>query len=194
MKYYIAAKESKRGKDGRIAVKILFRSDGKEFVVSTGIYVLTAFSGLSMSPKETNYRAKLRRLTSIIDDVEAYLLNNAGADTAKMKRELTALVSGEAHEEKATCLADCIERFADTKSRKGTADLYRMSARKVREYDGRAVFGSVDKEWLDGFERYMGEASVNYKAIMLRNIRTVFNWALDNELTTNYPFRRYKIK
>ena len=83
MKYYIAAKESKRGKDGRIAVKILFRSDGKEFVVSTGIYVLTAFSGLSMSPKETNYRAKLRRLTSIIDDVEAYLLNNAGADTAK---------------------------------------------------------------------------------------------------------------
>ena len=194
MKYYIAAKESKRGKDGRIAVKILFRSDGKEFVVSTGIYVLTAFSGLSMSPKETNYRAKLRRLTSIIDDVEAYLLNNAGADTAKMKRELTALVSGEAHEEKVTCLADYIERFADTKSRKGTADLYRMSARKVREYDGRAVFGSVDKEWLDGFERYMGEASVNYKAIMLRNIRTVFNWALDNELTTNYPFRRYKIK
>lgn len=194
MKYYIAAKESKRGKDGRIAVKILFRNDGREFVVSTGIYVSTAFSGLSMSPKETNYRAKLRRLTNIIDEVEAYLLNNAGADHAKMKRELAALVSGEAQEEKSACLADYIEKFADTKSRKGTADLYQMTARKVREYDGKAVFGSVDKAWLDGFDGFMGDASVNYKAIMLRNIRTVFNWAIDNELTSNYPFRRYKIK
>lgn len=194
MKYYIAAKESKRGKDGRIAVKILFRNDGREFVVSTGIYVSTAFSGLSMSPKETNYRAKLRRLTNIIDDVEAYLLSNAGADYAKMKRELAALVSGEAQEEKSACLADYIEKFADTKSRKGTADLYQMTARKVREYDGKAVFGSVDKAWLDGFYGFMGESSVNYKAIMLRNIRTVFNWAIDNELTSNYPFRRYKIK
>ena len=60
--------------------------------------------------------------------------------------------------------------------------------------DGEAVFGSVDKAWFDGFYGFMGKASVNYKAIMLRNIRTVFNWAIDNELTTNYPFRRYKIK
>ena len=117
MKYYIAAKESKRGKDGRIAVKMLFRGDGKEFVVATGIYVTEAFSGLSMSPKEANYRAKLRRLMNIADEVEAYLLDNAGADFAKMKRELTAVVSGEAQEEKTTCLADYIERFADTKGR-----------------------------------------------------------------------------
>lgn len=194
MKYYIAAKESKRGKDGRIAVKMLFRGDGKEFVVATGIYVTEAFSGLSMSPKEVNYRAKLRRLMNIADKVEAYLLDNAGADFARMKRELTAVVSGEAQEEKVTCLADYIERFADTKGRKGTAELYRLTARKVREYDGRAVFGSVDKAWLDGFDGFMGEASVNYKGIMLRNIRTVFNWAIDNELTSNYPFRRYRIK
>ena len=194
MKYYIAAKESKRGKDGRIAVKMLFRGDGKEFAVATGIYVTEAFSGLSMSPKEVNYRAKLRRLMNIADEVEAYLLDNAGADFARMKRELTAMVSGETQEEKVTCLADYIERFADTKGRKGTAELYRLTARKVREYDGGAVFGNVDKAWLDGFDGFMGEASVNYKGIMLRNIRTVFNWAIDNELTSNYPFRRYRIK
>ena len=173
---------------------MLFRGDGKEFAVATGIYVTEAFSGLSMSPKEVNYRAKLRRLMNIADEVEAYLLDNAGADFARMKRELTAMVSGETQEEKVTCLADYIERFADTKGRKGTAELYRLTARKVREYDGGAVFGNVDKAWLDGFDGFMGEASVNYKGIMLRNIRTVFNWAIDNELTSNYPFRRYRIK
>lgn len=38
----------------------------------------------------------------------------------------------------------------------------------------------------------MGDgASVNYKALILQS---VFNWGLDNGLTSNYPFRRYKIK
>lgn len=69
-----------------------------------------------------------------------------------------------------------------------------MTAQKVSQYDAVATFASVDKDWLDGFEKYMGEASINYKSINLRNIRAVFNWALDNEMTTNYPFRRYKIK
>ena len=31
-------------------------------------------------------------------------------------------------------------------------------------------------------------------AIDLRNIRTVFNWAIDNEITTKYPFRKFSIK
>lgn len=41
----------------------------------------------------------------------------------------------------------------------------------------------------------MGDgASVNYKALILQKVRSVFNWGLDNGLTSNYPFRRYKIK
>lgn len=35
---------------------------------------------------------------------------------------------------------------------------------------------------------------VNGVAIDLRNIRTVFNWAIDNDITTKYPFRKYSIK
>lgn len=53
----------------------------------------------------------------------------------------------------------------------------------------------MNGSWLDGFVRSIGEnASVNYAAINLRNIRAVFNWAIDNEWTSCYPFRRYKIK
>lgn len=193
MKYYITAKESRRGKDGNIPVKILFRQDGKEFVAATGMSVKEPFSGLAMSPKETNYRAKIKRLVTITDNIEAYLLGCYGTDYNKQKRELTAIVTGEKTEERA-CLADCIRKFAETKERKHTANIYMMTAQKVSQYDAAATFASVDKDWLDGFEKYMGDVSVNYKSINLRNIRAVFNWALDNEMTTNYPFRRYKIK
>ena len=36
--------------------------------------------------------------------------------------------------------------------------------------------------------------SINGLAIHIRNIRTVFNWAIDNEWTEKYPFRRFKVK
>lgn len=35
---------------------------------------------------------------------------------------------------------------------------------------------------------------VNAYAIHLRNIRAVFNWAIDEEYTSNYPFRKFKIQ
>ena len=34
----------------------------------------------------------------------------------------------------------------------------------------------------------------NTRSIHLRNMRTVFNWGIDNEYTTNYPFRKNTIK
>ena len=36
--------------------------------------------------------------------------------------------------------------------------------------------------------------SANSRSIHMRNLRAVFNYAIDNEITDNYPFRRFKIK
>lgn len=58
-------------------------------------------------------------------------------------------------------------------------------------------FRDVDVDWLNSFDRYLVAScpSVNSRSIHLRNIRTVFNHAINHELTTaHYPFRQYKIK
>lgn len=48
---------------------------------------------------------------------------------------------------------------------------------------------------LENFEAWMAKTmKVNAYAIHLRNIRTVFNYAIDEEYTTLYPFRRFSIK
>lgn len=49
------------------------------------------------------------------------------------------------------------------------------------------VLRSIDEAW----SMTMG---INARGIHMRNIRTIFNRAIDDEICTNYPFRTFKIK
>lgn len=60
----------------------------------------------------------------------------------------------------------------------------------------KLYFEDITYDWLVGFDAFLAETSrsKNYRNILLRNIRAVFNSAINNELTTFYPFRRFKIR
>lgn len=78
-----------------------------------------------------------------------------------------------------------------------TRSIYDCTRKRIREYDARELeFADITRKWLDQFDRWLmnRSPSVNARAIHMRNIRAVFNYALDYELTTLYPFRRYKIR
>ena len=58
-------------------------------------------------------------------------------------------------------------------------------------------FADITPDWLQNFDRYLINycPAVNSRSIHLRNVRTIFNFALNHQLTTApYPFRQYKIK
>ena len=56
-------------------------------------------------------------------------------------------------------------------------------------------FEDITKQWLEVFDRSLSDLAVNTRGIHMRNIRAVFNAAIDNEITTApYHFRRFKIK
>ena len=91
-----------------------------------------------------------------------------------------------------------LEAYAYGLSR-GTQGLYAQTAARVRAYDplgGEALsFEDVDFNWLTRFEAFLAQTeSKNARNIHLRNIRAVFNRALDEEATAAYPFRRFKIR
>lgn len=56
-------------------------------------------------------------------------------------------------------------------------------------------FAEIDFKFLQRFDEFMREngLAANTRGIIFRNIRTTFNDAINNELTTNYPFRKFKI-
>lgn len=71
---------------------------------------------------------------------------------------------------------------------------------RLAAYLGEALetlaFEDITKEWLTGFDTFMQRTSPskNARNIHLRNIRAVFNEAIDDGVTTAYPFRRFKIR
>lgn len=89
--------------------------------------------------------------------------------------------------------------FAKTKEAKRTRQIYKVTAKRMGEYDKRIqtrTFEDITKDWLTGFDKFLIECgnSQNSRSIHFRNIRAVFNDALDNDITTAYPFRKFKIK
>lgn len=86
-------------------------------------------------------------------------------------------------------------RVIATKNKRN-AELYSATLQKLRIYCDidKVRFEDINKLWLDGFNAYMADLAVNTRAIHLRNLRNVFNAAIDEEITSNYPFRRFKIE
>lgn len=90
------------------------------------------------------------------------------------------------------------QRFVDCKTVKGTIDTYRHSLARIRAFDPNVdskSFEDIDLKWLTEFEAFCAKtANKNARNIHLRNIRAVFNNAIDFEVTSAYPFRRFKIR
>ncbi len=57
-------------------------------------------------------------------------------------------------------------------------------------------FDEINKGWLAEFEVYLAESnpSVNARALHMRNLRAIINYAIDEGITSNYAFRRHSIK
>lgn len=90
------------------------------------------------------------------------------------------------------------QNFIDGKENKGTKGVYKHTLDKIRSFDpdvDMKRFEDIDLKWLTDFETFCAKtASKNARNIHLRNIRAVFNNAIDYEITSAYPFRRFKIR
>lgn len=61
---------------------------------------------------------------------------------------------------------------------------------------GKLTFDDISLRWLNAFDEWMVKDGLkqNSRNIHFKNIRTVINRAIDEELTEKYPFRRFKIR
>lgn len=97
------------------------------------------------------------------------------------------------------CVMSVFHRFMEHKTGR-TKNLYQCTEKKIRAFWGKEAdrlrFEQVNVEWLHRFNDYLAQTapSANARSIHMRNFRAVFNYAIDNEITSNYPFRRFKIK
>ena len=90
------------------------------------------------------------------------------------------------------------QSFISNKTNKGTKGIYKHTLDKIQVFDptiNEKGFEDIDLKWLTEFEAFCAKtASKNARNIHLRNIRAVFNYAINAEETTCYPFRKFKIR
>ena len=186
-------------KNGNYPIKINIYSNGRNLLLTTGMDVgLDNWTGEAYGKNEPNYRAKNMRLREMMNKVERVLFDaeekSMAVSTATLKKMIEDRLSGKTDN---ITFTRCAEQFVTLKTKDRTIKLYEQTINRIREYAGGDVaFTEINKEWLAKFEKYMlGRGNnVNTIAVHMRNIRAIFNHAIDQEYTQIYPFRKYKIK
>ena len=96
--------------------------------------------------------------------------------------------------------SDYVEQYAESCKSSGTGRNYRNTLDKLKEYlkKENIRFEDITFQTLKDFDSYLSKtgSGINTRSIHFRNIRAVFNRAIDNEVIKQdtYPFRKFKIK
>lgn len=194
----IALDTRRKKNDGSYPVVLVFRG-------RNSIRVATPYCSLEenwgedfFNKREINYQRKNLHLRDIQSKAERLLIELAESKAAISDKELAARIAdiAKGRERTEKVFLDYLEEFAATKANKGTTGVYLQTKRKLELFDAKCTFETMDRAWLAKFERWMADSGmrVNAYAIHLRNIRAVFNYCIDEEYTTLYPFRRFSIK
>jgi hypothetical protein len=88
------------------------------------------------------------------------------------------------------------------RTKPGTRKTFDYTLNRITAFVGgekeleKLTFEDINVDWLTRFDNFMAQTanSKNSRNIHYRNIRTVFNDAIEDNITTFYPFRRFKIK
>lgn len=203
--------------EGKYTVRLSFANLGKTVYSSLNIFVHESeFDSdnqiLFTNDKKTQVDNK-RHNSYIISEINRAnnLLNSlqlSGRDRIQPSRFKEIFLKRDKQE--AISFNTFFRSFIDNKSGR-TKEIYEATLSKVEKYFGQNIyFDDITHSWLESFDRKMQKEKIknrkgnvlktgletNARGIHFRNIRAVFNNAIDNEIVglELYPFRRFKIK
>ena len=114
----------------------------------------------------------------------------------EIKQKVEQTLSG--IEENNVLIAPRFESYGVTLNNR-TRQIYMTTLKKLKEFDKKfayRTFDEIGKDYLQRFDAFLATTapSANTRSIYMRCLRAIFNDAIDNDITSNYPFRRFKIK
>lgn len=158
----------------------------------------------ALAPNPTASAARLRALINSyqqhIDDVRLDIVREGVPLDAKQIRDRirTAIFGEETETKKKGEFVQFMLKLMEGMQNKSTRNLYGQTLARMRVFDANLdsrSFADINLDYLERLEAFMATtACKNARNTHLRNIRAVFNRAIDHELTDLYPFRRFKIR
>lgn len=199
-KFYLDLRSTKNEKP----MKISITHRGETALLPLGINLLPSqwdkkTEKIISHPNKVFLNTHIAKRKLELDTLIVRLMDSGKLDSVRAV-DLKNMITGKGSSDKDSKLLHIgILRYAERQKCQGTRRLYMQTYRRVRDYDPKfekLKYNDVTVEWLDGFEDFLSKTapSKNARNINLRNIRAVFNRAIDDGLTTHYPFRKFKIR
>lgn len=188
-------------------IKITISRKGTTAHISTGIKVLPSqwdAKKQCVIEHENSKRINLH-LTKLKARIETIILEMEdagkaqGMDATKVKKYITSILEPNEMKEQENTFISRYTKFSLSKKAQRTKEIYLTTLKRMQEYDSNISnlkFEDIDKTWLKGFDNFLSKtsSSANARNIHFRNIRACFNDAIDDEITSYYPFRKFKLK
>ncbi len=187
--------------DGTYPVQIVV-GHGTNIYLSTGIYV-TADDWDSTTKRVTGKGAKktndvLVTLLTMVGNRILELMENGQwrkLTRAQIKEMLTRLDL-----EKPTVgvpsLYDLIQKTLEGRAT-NTKYIAKTAIIRLNKFCGdctKLYCEQITPVWIDDFYTSMADLSINTRAAYVKVVRRAINYALDHDVTTNNPFRHYRVK
>lgn len=192
-------------KKGAAPLKVSLTKQGSTTYIGLGVSVLPSqwdakSQKIHDHPQKTELNYLIENRKS--DIVRAFLsLQSSGSINGKSVTQIKEAILGELEPESkhSARFIPRFEVYTNKQTNFNTKEKYKNTLNRIIQFDPRSKkmsFEDISKDWLSEFDRYLlgiGN-STNTRSIHMRNIRTVVNDAIDNGITSHYPFRTFKIK
>lgn len=193
-------------KDGSFPVKLSISFNGRRLIVPTDISVPSECWDGKQVIFHSNRRAMNRHLNEM--QVSVYNLIIRLRDRGELRSltlsRLRSIISEGSSDgvisKENYLVCDHFKRFISGKVKKSTIEIYQLTLDKILLYEDGGpslMFSDVTFSWLKDFDLWLsGSCGINTRSIHMRNLRAVFNDAINEDMVSQaiYPFRRFKIK
>lgn len=201
--------DKRNAKDGKpVVLKIAIAHQHKSALISLDVKILPSQwedNKIVKHPDKQVLNTYINRIKSQVDSLIVRWTNDGIINTmsaSEIKDRCMEELDPDrkkAKEDKTTFLYR-FNKYAE-RMKPGSRRTFDHTLNRLTAFIGEAAlkklkFEDMTVDWLTSFDIFMAKTapSKNSRNIHFRNIRTVFNDAIEDNITTFYPFRRFKIK
>ena len=188
-----------RAKDGKGSIVITIYHNRTTATIPTGIRV---------APNEWDgshvirvagcdaINAKLAEKISSVNRSIAYLSIDSNRFDSMTAPQVKQAIAEKKVVKPVHFISDLFAEYLATDIKEGTKEIYRATLAKVLAFGGKTLkMEDINLKWLHQFEIFLSKTQgVNGRAIYLRSLRAVCNYAVHTNAVQSYPFQNFSIR
>lgn len=184
---------------GKHPIRLQFNANSKTSPYSFGVFVSEPDwdnKNKCVLSSDKKFKQKNKIIEDVYDRAEKYITDQK--EKGRLQNNATTIRDGFADIKEIVTFMEYFLQVTNSKSG-GTKERYYDTYKRIDELKKRELyFEDIDKKWLENFVSKLEDrgSSVNTIAIHLRNVRHVYNSAIDDDIVSLdlYPFRKFKIE